>query len=167
MNPMRKMKSLAVKAPSATTQDIKRLLKHWLVIRQQLIIQFNGLCQLRPFESNRNAATLEDGVLRFCQTLLDYVAMGQFQIFEQVLSHMEQSDATPKIPTDLFTQLKRTALEALAFSDKYAETTLLPYMLEKDLNTIGQQLACRFDLEDALLRYFPMQITPAYQIKKP
>lgn len=133
---------------------LKPLLQSWLKNRQSLIIQFNTLCQLRPFQLCKDHQLLDESIIGFCQTLIDYIAMGQFQIFEKLLMIIEQNGLATTETTQLFHRLKETTLKALEFSDQYTD----PFEIEKlenDLCTIGEILATRFDLEDDVIGLVP------------
>lgn len=142
-------------ATLSTGPELKDSLKRWLKLRQELIIQFNTLCQLRPFLNSKDTSYLEGSLITFCQLLLDYVSMGHFQMFEKLLANIESASvAAPEIRASHFEALKTTTLNALAFSDSYS-TKFKADTLEKDLSQLGEELALRFDLEDDLIRLYP------------
>lgn len=139
-----------------TSAELKYSLKQWLKLRQELIIQFNTLCQLRPFLNSKDTYYLEGALISFCQLLLDYMSMGHFQMFEKLLANIENTSTIREFQASHFEALKTTTLNALNFSDSYS-THFKANTLEKDLSQLGEELALRFDLEDDLIRLYPMK----------
>lgn len=137
----------------STSAELKHSLKQWLKLRQELIIQFNTLCQLRPFLNSKDTSYLEGALITFCQLLLDYMSMGHFQMFEQLLANIENASTRREIQAPHFEALKTTTLNALNFSDSYS-THFKADTLERDLSQLGEELALRFDLEDDLIRLY-------------
>tara|TARA_R110002110_G_scaffold65206_4_gene180025 strand:+ start:109935 stop:110405 length:471 start_codon:yes stop_codon:yes gene_type:complete len=136
-------------------KDITQALKRWLNYRQELIIQFNSLCHYRPFVQNAESAELKAILLTFCQDLIDYVSMGQFEIFALLMKQIEEISGGDLPSEVLIEELKQTTLAALEFSDKYATAPDLR-TLDTDLSYLGEKIACRFDLEDDLVAYYPL-----------
>lgn len=137
-----------------SNQALKHDLQSWLQQRKTLIIQFNTLCQLRPFQLCKDPNSLDANIITFCQILIDYIAMGQFQVFEQLLTSIEKKPCNQQAAQELYNRLKQTSLQALTFSDQYTEPFDIKE-LENDLCTIGELLATRFDLEDDLIGLLP------------
>lgn len=139
-------------------QNLIQALQLWLAQRQELIIHFNTLCRLRPFTPNHGAKSLENDLLTFCQVLIDYVSMGQFEMFALLVKKIEEIPGCKLPPSTLLENLKKTSLVALEFSDKYCNSPNIEN-LDNDLNYLGEQIASRFDLEDDLVSYYPFQRT--------
>lgn len=143
-----------------TDRELTQALKLWLSQRQELIIQFNSLCHLRPFAQHNDSASLDNHILTFCQVLIDYVSMGQFEMFALIVKKVESIRGCQLPPTELLESLKQTSLIALEFSDKYASHPELN-TLDEDLNYLGEQIASRFDLEDDLVSFYPFHLGSA------
>jgi len=138
-------------------KDITQTLKRWLSYRQELIIQFNSLCHYRPFTKNAESSELKTVLITFCQDLIDYISMGQFEIFTLLMKQIEEIPGG-NLPSEvLMEELKHTTLAALEFSDKYSTAPNLT-TLDADLSYLGEQIACRFDLEDDLVAFYPLNI---------
>ena len=153
MNPLATSDARATADTRATLKDS---LKRWLKLRQELIIQFNTLCQLRPFLSGKDTSYLEGSLITFCQLLLDYMSMGHFQMFEKLLANIENTTTTADIQKAKFEALKDTTLSALTFSDNYSSKFKIE-RLERDLSQLGEELALRFDLEDDLINLYVIE----------
>lgn len=138
-------------------QELTQALKLWLSQRQELIIQFNSLCHFRPFAQHADPGSLDNHILTFCQVLIDYVSMGQFEMFALIVKKVESIQGCQLPPNELLESLKQTSLIALEFSDKYASHPDLN-TLDEDLNYLGEQIASRFDLEDDLVSFYPFHL---------
>jgi len=121
---------------------------HWLQSRRDLLVQF---LQLTGDQQRLPEPPVID---RFCNTLVDYLSVGHFDIYQTLLQQV--ADATPDTEArarQLYPQLRRSTDLALAFVDRYAgrETELPAQQLDADLATLGVALAERFEWEDELL----------------
>lgn len=130
----------------------REIIKEMLEERQELLVSFCRLTGLEPFSSDR--ASLQH-LARFCQTLVDYAGIVHFEIFQK----LTQTDAAEP-PADhhrvrsLFDPLVDSTKMLVEFNDKYDASlpTFSVEALDDDLSQLGEQLAGRFELEDALIR---------------
>ena len=133
------------------TSDV---IDHWLMSRQQLLIDYCQLVGLPPFEaSNRQLPTTAQLQL-FSQQLVDYISEGHFKIYDMV---MERWNATGYSPTteilQHYAKITQTTDPLLNFSDKYTEANdddELPDF-DEDLSAVGELIEIRFALEDGLI----------------
>ncbi|WEM42149.1 sigma D regulator [Photobacterium sp. DA100] len=133
------------------TSDV---IDHWLMSRQQLLIDYCKLAGLPPFESNSRQLPTTSQLQLFSQELVDYISEGHFKIYDMV---MERWNATGYSPTEeisqLYAQITQTTDPMLNFSDKYTdidEDDELPDF-DSDLSDIGELIEIRFALEDKLI----------------
>lgn len=128
-----------------------KVILQWLKERQDLLITYNELCHIQPFEGSSTLPTL---LQTFCQSLIDYVSVGHFKIFE--LMAKTQANCTSKahgLDNNLLTQILRTTLNALDFNDTYEH--IKDYgSISEDLSSLGQELAHRMDWEDKLIQNY-------------
>ncbi len=133
------------------TSDV---IDHWLVSRQQLLIDYCKLAGLPPFESNIRQLPTSSQLQLFCQQVVDYISAGHFKIYDMV---MEKWNTAGYSPTEdislLYASITQTTDPILNFTDRYSdiaeENTLTD--LDQDLSSIGELLELRFGLEDSLI----------------
>ncbi len=125
----------------------------WLSARQDLLIQYVSLisqrsgCQkcLPPCTDVRN----------FCQSLVDYVSAGHFEIYQNVVDAMEQaSGRSLSLVNRIVPRLEQNTAELMQFIDTFCEVqdAELLLTLDAELNQLGPQLEERFRLEDRLVK---------------
>jgi len=126
--------------------EIEPHIKHWLKQRQALLVIFSQLC-----ESNRAKS---DKLHTFCQSLVDYLSTGHFQMFEKLaqaqaayLPHSKGLDG------NILDSISQTTDFALDFNDKYTDPKSLTD-LSRDLSLLGENLANRMDWEDNLIKNY-------------
>lgn len=133
------------------TSDV---IDHWLVSRQQLLIDYCKLAGLPPFKKNTRQLPTSSQLQLFCQQVVDYISAGHFKIYDMV---MEKWNTAGYSPTEeisrLYATITQTTDPILNFTDRYSdiaeENTLTD--LDKDLSSIGELLELRFGLEDSLI----------------
>lgn len=134
------MQNIAYAVSLYTTHPIAT----WLKQRQSLLVTFYEVCHHRPFFLKSNSRELEPTIREFCGQILDYLSMGHFKIFEK-LSHERE----PSLPF-LLDALKESTDQIMDLNDKH-RFKLNIVRLDKDLSSIAEKLARRFELEDKLI----------------
>lgn len=120
----------------------------WLDSRRRLLVQFLQLT------SGRSALPSRTAIAEFCNTLVDYVSAGHFEIYEELLQEAERNGPDAEaLVKQMFPRITASTDIALAFTDRYAdaEDELLIERLDADLAALGVALADRFEREDELL----------------
>ena len=123
-----------------------------LAARQESLVLYHRLAALKPF-------TLADPVRhqlrRFRQTLVDYLALGPFEVYQAL---EEQPVDSPyrqarELARQLYTRIAWTTQTALAFHDRYDGELSEPALAQLDqaLSQLGESLATRIELEDQIL----------------
>jgi regulator of sigma D len=137
---------------AANKTELKALIGSWLALRQRLMVQFHHLCSFRPFDQdNSREKILIEALDRFCEELVDYISMGQFEVFEQLFGFIEKTPDNHLLTNKrLLAEFIKTTMSALDFNDKYSQKRKLD-QLEEDLSLIGERLAHRLELEDKLV----------------
>ncbi|WP_064601599.1 Rsd/AlgQ family anti-sigma factor [Photobacterium sp. J15] len=133
------------------TSDV---IDHWLMSRQQLLIDYCKLAGLPPFDQKTRQLPTSSQLQLFSQQLVDYISEGHFKIYDMV---MERWNATGYSPTEeisqLYSQITQTTDPLLNFSDRYCaidDDDDLPDF-DKDLSSVGELMELRFALEDKLI----------------
>lgn len=146
-------------------KGIDKLIGRWLADRQSLIVQYCGLSGIHK-DAPRLTPIRHAHLAAFCQTLVDYLSAGHFQVYCQLLQEAEREGAAVGGPAgvelapEILPRIARSTEQLLAFHDQYAEPTeeLDPARLALGLSRLGEALAMRLELEDALL-------APLYQAR--
>lgn len=127
-----------------------KVIDAWLKERQDLLVLFHQIARISPFEEDMPEDDKEI-LIRFCQTLIDYISAGHFEIFEKIaeMSQVKQGDHLG-LDRELLVKISRTTLQALDFNDECTGQKNWA-QLRKDLSLLGEFLAQRFDLEDELI----------------
>ena len=138
--------------PNSPKQNLQPLIAAWLQHRQQLLSDFNYLCSLRPFDQPQlENVSLKKKVAEFCEKLVDYISVGQFDVFETLFSFLESMPHNDSLTNNrILSNLIKTASEAVYFNDKYSGD-FEHQDLEGDLTRLGESLAFRLELEDTLI----------------
>jgi regulator of sigma D len=146
---------MSVKAQSdpVHSKAVPDLLAKLLVERQEMLVLFNRLVVRKPYAA---IAALRPLLQRFCQVLVDYIALGHFEVFECLEDDAGDTKCFRRIKRlakELYPRIAVTTQLALDFNDRYdfkkrCETLDTLY---SDLSRLGEQLAIRIELEDRLL----------------
>ncbi len=127
---------------------VNNIVSNWLKERQELIVQVFSLTQSSPL-LNRNA-----DISSLCEVLMDYVSVGHFEVFDEILLEIEQlGQKACQRSKELFNQLQSTTDAALRFNDlfegiSWGQSTC---SLNEELETLTIELEKRFEIEDQLI----------------
>ncbi|GAL07264.1 Rsd/AlgQ family anti-sigma factor [Photobacterium aphoticum] len=134
------------------TSDV---IDHWLMSRQQLLIDYCKLAGLPPFERNQRQLPTNDQLQLFCQQLVDYISEGHFKIYDMVMARWHATGYSPTAEiSQVYAQITQTTDPLLNFTEKYtaiSEDELEGADLDNDLSAIGELVEIRFALEDGLI----------------
>ncbi len=126
--------------------------------RQEVLVCF---CELAALDSGNGPIdeTLTK-LKRFTQMLMDYAALGHFEIYQRIMDGKERRETINAIANEVYPVIARTTDYFLEFNDKYegadGEDSLTP--LSNDLSMIGESMASRIEKEDKLLREMTNQV---------
>jgi regulator of sigma D len=131
---------------STAKPHIDQHIKQWLLQRQTLLVLYSQVCVTDKKEPEK---------LRiFCQTLMDYLSTGHFQMFEKIAEvDLKRNPQSGGLDSDLLSKISVTTDIALDFNDKYTEMDNLEE-LSLDLSHLGENLAHRMDWEDKLIKSY-------------
>lgn len=127
---------------------VHQLIDRWLQARSELIAAYNRL------SGKPQSPLIGDEVQRFCQTLLDYVSSGHFEIYEQLVAEARAFDDRPALALaeQIYPRLQVITEAVLAFNDRCDNGDCRDAgQLDEDLRGLGQRLHERFELEDCLI----------------
>lgn len=128
------------------------LVDHWFHVRKQLLVAYYNLVGIKPGKESfvrLSEKALDD----FCQSLMDYLSAGHFNIYERILCGMERNH--PLSPaTKIYPQLEANTLQIMEYYDSSLENAINHdncIEFQQALSGIGEALAARFALEDELI----------------
>jgi regulator of sigma D len=131
---------------------VNDLIDKWLIERQELIVKFCDLTVNTPSSQENTIERLQG----FCQVLVDYVSVGHFEIYEQLINEaieFKNDDGTLLLESTI-PQIQETTEVALDFNDSFDDIHKVDDGVEKlvaRLERLGRTLENRFELEDQLI----------------
>jgi len=131
-------------------QNVHGLLERLLQERQTLIVQYCKLTGARTYTPGEEKTLSR--IRRFCQTLVDYVSAGHFEVYAELLNEAEAfDDGSAESAKVLLPQINISTGAAVEFNDLY-EGAEGPFVnLATRLSTLGELLESRFQYEDELI----------------
>jgi len=125
-------------------------------LRQEVVLSYCKLSGVSSFEK-RDLETHRinaDQLRSFCQIMVDYTAMGHFEVYQRIIEGKERRVAVKQVSDEVYPAIAETTDFLVDFNDKYdafdgsAEDVEL---LAGDLSRLGQIIAIRGELEDQIL----------------
>lgn len=130
------------------THTINSLLQE----RQQVLV---SMCELAELESREVPSdTVIHNLRSFNQQLVDYTALGHFEIYERIVDGKERRGNIKMVADRVYPLISGTTRLFVDFNDKYdgADEADSLTNLYRDLSSIGEAMAERIESEDMLLR---------------
>ena len=133
-----------------TRKEIKQLIEE----RNSVLSQYYNLARITedPETDLHNTADILE---EFCQELVDYMAIGHFEIYRRIEDGDERRDEIVKLAEKIMPRINDTTQVAIAFNDLYDDTSSLDDdafdQLPNYLAKLGEELATRIDLEDKFI----------------
>lgn len=129
---------------------VNAIVDRWLQERQELLVGYCALSEIPEF--NENNSEHSQKIRHFCQTMMDYVSAGHFEVYDQLIKEGKDFGDKSALETAaaLYHIIDGTTEKLLDFNDKYQETDDLS-SLATDLSDIGQHLESRFEAEDQMI----------------
>ena len=130
------------------TQTINNLLQE----RQQVLV---SMCELAELETGDVPPdTVIHNLRSFNQRLVDYTAMGHFEIYERIIDGKERRGNIKRVADRVYPLISGTTQAIVDFNDKYDGVDEPESLtdLYTDLSSIGEAMAERIESEDMLLR---------------
>lgn len=91
---------------------------------------------------------------RFCQIMVDYTAMGHFEVYQRIIEGMERRQAVKDAANDVYPAIAETTDYLVDFDDRYENFDASPDELERlkgDLSRLGEIIVLRSKFEDQIL----------------
>ena len=121
--------------------------------RTEMLALFSELIAKRPFVTDSSVPTL---LQQFCQALVDYTAHAHFQLYRHFAEKRERRVPVSKVADEIYPEILTITQGILDFNEKYDCEDHCESLshLDRDLSTLGEQLADRIELEDKLIAVF-------------
>lgn len=139
---------------SCTIQErwsgVNQMIERWLEERQALIVEFCAAGGIRDAVKSSQQQSLK----KFCETLVDYVCAGHFEVYYQLIREAEEfKDGSEEIAKTLLPELTDNTTAAMEFNDFYAKKGNAESLdtLPEKLSALGELLELRFEIEDRLI----------------
>ena len=135
---------------SRTRKEIKQLIEE----RNNVLSQYYNLAKITedPDTDIHNTAEILE---EFCQELVDYMAIGHFEIYRRIEDGSERRSEIVKLAEQIMPRITNTTQVAIAFNDLYDDIANINeeafQQLPKFLAKLGEELATRIDLEDRFI----------------
>lgn len=135
---------------SRTRKEIKQLIEE----RNNVLSQYYNLAKITedPDTDIHNTAEILE---EFCQELVDYMAIGHFEIYRRIEDGSERRSEIVKLAEQIMPRITNTTQVAIAFNDLYDDIANIDeeafQQLPKFLAKLGEELATRIDLEDRFI----------------
>jgi regulator of sigma D len=130
------------------THTINSLLQE----RQQVLV---SMCELAELEAREaSPSTVIRNLRNFNQQLVDYTALGHFEIYERIIDGRERRGNVKLVADRVYPLISGTTELFVDFNDKYDGVDEQEGLtdLYRDLSSIGEAMAERIESEDMLLR---------------
>jgi regulator of sigma D len=144
-----------------------KLVDRWLHVRKHLLVAYYNLVGLKPGKESfmrLNEKALDD----FCQSLVDYLSDGHFNIYERIIREMEGT--TPYLAASkLYPLLEANTQQIMDYYDSTLENAIDHdnYLeFQQALSDLGEALEERFTLEDKLISLV-LDASPEDNIARP
>ncbi len=126
--------------------------------RQQVLV---SMCELAELEAaEESAPAIIKKLTSFSQTLMDYTALGHFEIYERIIDGRERRGNIKLVADQAYPTISAPTQLFVDFNDKYdgADDSDSLTNLYNDLSSIGESMAERIESEDMLLREISDQL---------
>ncbi len=125
-------------------------------LRQEVVVSYCNLSGVSSF-SNREVeqhSVDSDQLRSFCQIMVDYTAMGHFEVYQRIIEGKERRSAVKQAAAEVYPAIAETTDYLVDFNDKYDAfegTADDMKQLSGDLSRLGEIIAIRGELEDQIL----------------
>ncbi len=125
-------------------------------LRQDVVVSYCALAGVSSFDrrDEEGHAVNAKKLREFCQIMVDYTAMGHFEVYQRIIEGKERRMAVKKVAEEVYPAIAETTDFLVDFNDKYdvfEGSKEDVDMLRGDLSRLGQIIAVRGELEDQIL----------------
>lgn len=125
-------------------------------LRQKVVVSYCQLAGVSSFAAREleHHSVEADQLRSFCQIMVDYTAMGHFEVYQRIIEGKERRRAVKEVAAEVYPAIAETTDYLVDFNDKYDAfegTGEDIEMLAGDISRLGEIIAIRGDLEDQIL----------------
>jgi len=133
--------------------QVDAMVLRWMQLRIDLTNDYENI--ITPKKQDSESSPLATRLSSFCQTLVDYVSAGHFEVYNELINEAKEfNDGSIEQGLALYRSIEASTDKALAFNDRYEDNDSLKQCLDdlpRDMVELGRVLNQRFDLEDRLI----------------
>jgi len=134
------------------TDTIDALVK----LRQEMVVSYCQLAGVSSFDRRdiETHSVRREKLRSFCQMMVDYTAMGHFEVYQRIIEDKERRSAVREVAARVYPAIAETTDYLVDFNDKYDEFSGSDEdvaLLQGDLSKLGEVIAVRGELEDQIL----------------
>jgi len=123
-----------------------------------MLVLFCRVAGLEPYSADSPVAEVMDA---FCQVLIDYIALGHFELFKRAAEGTEQRQKAWRVAEENYRKFLEATQIAIEFNDKYdcakRNRAVGVEHLSEDLSRLGEALATRLEIEDRVISAMSLQ----------
>ena len=125
-------------------------------LRQDVVVSYCKMAGVSSFDARdlEKHSVQPDELRTFCQIMVDYTAMGHFEVYQRIIEGKERRQAVKDVAAEVYPAIAETTDFLVDFNDKYDSFDGAPEeveLLSADLAKLGQILSVRGELEDQIL----------------
>ena len=136
--------------PQVQFAAVEDLLTRWLKERREVLGKYTEIAVAIDGVLGPDGVATRQAAL--CQILVDYVSVGHFEVFHELLAEAESfGDGTSSLAQNVMPAIADTTEVIMAYDEKYGEGVGTEKKLKRDLSALGEALEARFALEDQLI----------------
>lgn len=135
---------------------LKQTIESLVKLRQDVVVSYCKLAGLSSFSARASEehSVQPDQLRKFCQIMVDYTAMGHFEVYQRIIEGNERRQAVRDVAAEVYPAIAETTDFLVDFNDKYDAFEATPEELDQlstDLGKLGEMLSVRGELEDRIL----------------
>lgn len=145
-------------APSGVDrrERLRNTIESLIKLRQDVAKSYARLAGVTSIEQRDNESFKvdHDHLRRFCQMMVDYTAMGHFEVYQRIIDGNERRQAVRDAAADTYPAIAETTDYLIDFNDKFDDFDASAEeidLLTSDLSRLGEILVIRGKLEDQIL----------------
>lgn len=137
-------------------ERLHHTIKSLMKLRQEVFVSYCQLAGVSSFDQREDEDhSVQPSELRsFCQIMVDYTAMGHFEVYQRIIEGKERRLAVKEAADEVYPAIAETTDYLIDFNDKYDAfegSDDEVQELSGDLAKLGQIIAVRGELEDKIL----------------
>ncbi len=131
-------------------EQISHAVEQLIERRREVMIAY---CDLAGMEAYAETHVTFPRLRRLCQMLIDYTALGHFEIYQRIVEGKERRTPVLDVAEQVYPALAETTDALVEFNDNYdlLEDAESVAQLAGDLSRLGETFAVRIELEDRIL----------------